>query len=38
MKAVDYQDATDVSILKKREAAKRISVAGKQAAALVAQA
>jgi Fe-S-cluster-containing hydrogenase component 2 len=38
MKAVDYQDPTDVSILKKREAAKRISVAGRQAAELVAQA
>src|SRR5512136_1803872 len=37
MKAVDYQDATDVSILKKREAAKRISIASKEGAALMAQ-
>jgi hypothetical protein len=38
MKAVDYKDAADVSILKKRDAAKRISLASKQAAALGAQA
>jgi len=38
IKAVDYKDASDVSILKKREAAKRIRVASKEAAALVAEA
>lgn len=37
-KAVDYVDAADVSTLKKRDAAKRISVAGKEAAALLAEA
>jgi Fe-S-cluster-containing hydrogenase component 2 len=38
MKAVDYQSATDVSIVKKREAAKRIRMASKEAAALIAEA
>ena len=38
VKAVDYVDASDVSILKKREAATRLSVAGKEAAALLAEA
>ncbi len=38
IKAVDYSDASEESVFKKREAAKRISVAGKQAAALLAQA
>ena len=37
MKAVDYVDADEVSIDKKREAAERLSVAGKEAAALAAQ-
>jgi len=36
-KAVDYVNADDVSIDKKREAAGRISQAGKQASALVAE-
>jgi carbon-monoxide dehydrogenase iron sulfur subunit len=36
-KAVDYVDASEVAILKKRDAAKRISLAGKEAAALTAQ-
>lgn len=34
VKAVDFIDADEVSILKKRTAAQRISVAGKEAAAL----
>jgi Fe-S-cluster-containing hydrogenase component 2 len=34
VKAVDFVDAGDVSTLKKREAARRLSVAGKEAAAL----
>ena len=38
VKAVDYVDASDVSILKKREAATRLSVAGKEAAALLVEA
>ena len=38
IKAVDYSDASEVSVFKKREAAKRISVAGKQGAALLAEA
>jgi carbon-monoxide dehydrogenase iron sulfur subunit len=38
IKAVDYSDASDVSIFKRREAAKRLSVAGKQAADLLAEA
>lgn len=38
IKAVDYSDPSEVSILKKREAAKRISVAGKQAATIIAEA
>jgi carbon-monoxide dehydrogenase iron sulfur subunit len=37
MKAVDYVDADEVSIQKKRDAATRLSRAGKEAAALVAQ-
>lgn len=36
-KAVDYVDADDVSIQKKRDAASRVSRAGKQAAVLTAQ-
>ncbi len=35
IKAVEYVDATDVSISKKREAALKLSTAGKQAAALL---
>jgi carbon-monoxide dehydrogenase iron sulfur subunit len=35
--AIEYVDADDSSLLKKREAAERLSVAGKEAAALVAQ-
>jgi anaerobic carbon-monoxide dehydrogenase iron sulfur subunit len=35
--AIEYVDADDSSLLKKREAAERISVAGKEAAALQAQ-
>ena len=38
MKAVDYKDPSDVSILKKREAARRIRVASKEAADLAEQA
>jgi carbon-monoxide dehydrogenase iron sulfur subunit len=38
IKAVDYSDPSEVSVLKKREAAKRISVAGKQAATIIAEA
>jgi carbon-monoxide dehydrogenase iron sulfur subunit len=38
IKAVEYSDPAEVSVFKKREAAKRISVAGKQAAALLAEA
>lgn len=34
MKAVDFVDATEVSIIKKRDAAERVSAAGKQASAL----
>lgn len=34
IKAVDYVDAGDVSIMKKKEAARRLSVANKKAAAL----
>ncbi|UCH22795.1 MAG: 4Fe-4S dicluster domain-containing protein [Deltaproteobacteria bacterium] len=34
VKAVDFVDAGDVSTLKKKEAARRLSVAGKEAAAL----
>lgn len=34
IKAVDYVDAGDVSIMKKKEAAQRLSVANKKAAAL----
>lgn len=37
-KAVDYVDADDLSILKKRDAAGRLSAAGKEAATLAAQA
>ena len=37
VKAVDFIDADEVSILKKRNAAERVSVAGKEAAALEAQ-
>jgi carbon-monoxide dehydrogenase iron sulfur subunit len=37
MKAVDYVDTDDVSIQKKRDAATRVSRAGKEASALVAQ-
>ena len=37
MKAVDYVDADEVSIQKKRDAASRVSRAGKEAAVLVAQ-
>jgi carbon-monoxide dehydrogenase iron sulfur subunit len=37
MKAVDYVEADEVSVLKKRDAAERLSVAGKEAAALAAQ-
>lgn len=36
-KAVDYVDVDDVSVQKKRDAAARVSRAGKEAAALVAQ-
>lgn len=36
-KAVDYVDADDVSIQKKRDAASRVSRAGKQAAVVAAQ-
>jgi Fe-S-cluster-containing hydrogenase component 2 len=36
-KAVDFIDADDVSIIKKRNAAERVSAAGKEAAALEAQ-
>jgi carbon-monoxide dehydrogenase iron sulfur subunit len=35
--AIEYVDADDVSILKKKDAAERISIAGKEAAALAAQ-
>jgi carbon-monoxide dehydrogenase iron sulfur subunit len=38
IKAVDYADASDMSISKRREAAKRLSVAGKQAGDLLAEA
>jgi Fe-S-cluster-containing hydrogenase component 2 len=38
MKAVDYKDVSDVTISKKREAAKRIRMASKEAAALAAEA
>jgi hypothetical protein len=34
MKAVDFIDMDEVSIIKKRDAAKRLSVAGKEAGAL----
>jgi hypothetical protein len=34
MKAVDFVDATEISIIKKRDAAERVSAAGKQAAVL----
>jgi Fe-S-cluster-containing hydrogenase component 2 len=34
IKAVDYVDAGDVSIMKKKEAAHRLSAANKKAAAL----
>jgi Fe-S-cluster-containing hydrogenase component 2 len=37
VKAVDYIDAGDVSILKKKDAAQRLSAAGRQAAAIAAQ-
>jgi anaerobic carbon-monoxide dehydrogenase iron sulfur subunit len=37
IKAVDYVNAGDISVRKKRDAAHRLSVAGRQAAALVAQ-
>jgi hypothetical protein len=37
MKAVDYMDADEVSIMKKRDAAARLSRAGKEGAALMAQ-
>jgi hypothetical protein len=37
MKAVDFIDVDEVSVIKKRSAAKRMSVAGKEAAALVAR-
>ncbi len=37
IKAVEYVDATDVAISKKREAALKLSTAGKQAAALLSQ-
>ena len=37
MKAVDFIDAAEISILKKREAAERVSAAGKEAAALEGQ-
>jgi len=37
VKAVEYKDATDVSILKKREAAQRIRAASKEGAALMAE-
>jgi len=37
VKAVDFVEADDVSIVKKRKAAQRISAAGKEAAALEAQ-
>ena len=37
MKAVDYVSLDDVSIEKKREAAERLSSAGKEAAALMAE-
>ena len=37
MKAVDFIEADDVSILKKRKAAERVSIAGKEAAALESQ-
>ena len=36
-KAVDFIDADEVSIIKKRNAAERLSAAGKEAAALEAQ-
>jgi len=35
--AIEYVDADDASLLKKRDAAERISIAGKEAAALAAQ-
>lgn len=38
MKAVDYVDAGEVSVQKKRDAAERLSKAGKEAAILAAQA
>ena len=38
VKAVEYKEPSDVSIVKKREAAHRIRMASKEAAALVAQA
>jgi Fe-S-cluster-containing hydrogenase component 2 len=38
IKAVEYKDASDVSILKKREAAQRIRLASKEAASLAAEA
>ena len=37
MKAVDFVDVDEVSIAKKRSAAERLSVAGKEAAALIKQ-
>ncbi|MBW1667697.1 MAG: 4Fe-4S dicluster domain-containing protein [Deltaproteobacteria bacterium] len=37
-KAVDYVDARELGTLKKRDAARRISIAGKEAAVLLAQA
>ena len=36
--AIEYVDADDASLLKKRDAAERISIAGKEAAVLAAQA
>ena len=35
--AIEYVEADEISIIKKREAAERLSVAGKEAAALAAQ-
>jgi len=37
IKALEYVDADRVSVLKKRDAAQRLSVAGKEAATLLAQ-
>jgi carbon-monoxide dehydrogenase iron sulfur subunit len=34
VKAIEYVDADDVSILKKKSAAEKISIAGKEAAVL----